>query len=62
MSEFISTTNLSLKEAIMPVIAFFDMLDHPLTGYEIWMQSGKKYNLNIVLEYLQSEIKNNRMN
>ncbi|MEA1962875.1 MAG: hypothetical protein U9M94_01395 [Patescibacteria group bacterium] len=41
-----------LKEAILKVIAFFDMFDYPLTPFEIWTFCGIKCELSEILEIL----------
>jgi len=47
--------NLSLKEAIIKVIAFFDMFDYPLTLNEIWQKINVKCELFKVMEALGNE-------
>ncbi|MCX6794925.1 MAG: hypothetical protein NTY31_02990 [Candidatus Falkowbacteria bacterium] len=45
-----------LKEAIIKVLVFFDLFDHPLTAYEIWMKLDKKWGLTEILDFLDKEI------
>ncbi len=56
MSEFEIKQERRLKEAIIKVLVFFDLFDHPLTAYEIWMKLDKKWGLAEILDFLDKEI------
>lgn len=44
-----------LREAVIRVIAFFDLFDHPLTAYEIREQLDKVWALTDILDFLEQE-------
>ena len=46
-----------IKEAIIRVIAFFDMFDHPLTAYEIMTQLDKKWSYDSIIGFLETAIR-----
>lgn len=45
-----------LKEAIIKVLVFFDLFDHPLTTYEVWTKLDKRWGLIEILDFLDKEI------
>ncbi len=56
MSEYEIKPGDNLKEAVIRVIAFFDLFDHPLTAYEIRAQLGRRWKLADILDLLDREI------
>jgi len=56
MPEYEIKQTAELKEAIIRVIVFFDLFDHPLTAYEIWRRLKKKWSLAEILDFLSKEI------
>ena len=48
--------NLEIKEAIIRVVAFFDIFDYPLTLNEIWRNIKVKCRLFDVMEELDNNI------
>ncbi len=55
MPEYEIRSSDKLKEAIIRVIAFFDLFDYPLTAYEIREQLDRRWQLLDILEYLDKE-------
>ncbi len=45
----------SLKEAIIHLVAFFDLFEYPLTGYEIWYYLDKPGQLSDLLKFLAND-------
>lgn len=45
-----------LKEAIIRVIAFFDLFDHPLSAYELWAQLDERFALSEIIGFMDREI------
>lgn len=45
-----------LKEAIIRVIAFFDLFDHPLTAYETWTQLDERFELSEIIGFMDKDI------
>lgn len=56
MPEYEIKSGSDLEEAVIRVIAFFDLFDYPLTAYEIRNQLDDKPKLEDVLDFLDEEI------
>ncbi len=50
------------REAIINIIAFFDLFDSPLTVYEIWENLSKQLELENIYDVLRKEIRGSEIN
>jgi len=44
------------KEAIISLVVFFDLFDYPLTAYEIWQRTGRRWALSEIDAYLAKDL------